>query len=119
VAELGYGGFLDPPLLRALFADYPEAVLVTADDNMPQNHPLIIDAVGATIATIEPWERRKRDPLVVPEGLSSDECWKREVIARWAHVMAVQELRSKRRYAKERHGEWKPRFRPRQRQLFK
>src|SRR4051812_15154548 len=71
--ELGWAKLKDPPLLREVFAAYPEAVLVTGDDNMPLNHPLVIKAVGATIATVEPWDRKSREPLVLPPGLSSDE----------------------------------------------
>jgi hypothetical protein len=93
-------------------------VLVTADDNMPENHPLVIQEVGATLATIEPWERRERPPLVLPEGLSADEAWKREVIQRWAHKMATQEPQSIRRYARQRHGLWTPRIRTKQAKLF-
>jgi hypothetical protein len=91
VAAPGYGGLKDPLLLRSLFADHPDCVLVTADYNMPLNHPLIVDEVGATIATVEPWERRKRIPLVLPEGISADEAWKREVVHRWAHSAATKE----------------------------
>lgn len=109
---------LDPLLLRAVFRDHPDAVLVTADDNMPLNHPLIIKEVGATIATIEPWERRQRPPLVLPPSLSADEAWKREVVQRWAHAMAIQEAGTIRRYARERSGVWKPRIKDPQRRLF-
>jgi hypothetical protein len=117
--ELGYGRLKDPALLRALFGDLPDAVLVTGDDNMPQNHPLVIKEVAATVATIEPWDRRDRPPLVLPPGLSSDEAWKREVVQRWAHVMAVQERQSIRRYSRDRNAIWKPRIRNPQRRLFR
>jgi hypothetical protein len=109
----------DPLLLRSLFRDHPECVLVTADDNMPLNHPLIIQEVGATIATIEPWERRKREPLVLPEFMSADEAWKREVVQRWAHSMAIQEAGTVRRYSRETNGKWKPRIRTRQQRFFR
>jgi hypothetical protein len=95
VAAPGYGGLKDPLLLRSLFADHPDCVLVTADYNMPLNHPLIVDEVGATIATVEPWERRKRIPLVLPEGISADEAWKREVVHRWAHSAGDQRGRNR------------------------
>jgi hypothetical protein len=117
-AELSYGGFKDPPLLRALFSEFPQAVLITADDNMPMNHPLVIREVAATIATIEPWERRHRPPLVLQPGWSSEEAWKREVVQRWAHAMAVQEAEAIRRYSRERSGTWTLRIKNPQRRLF-
>jgi hypothetical protein len=106
-------------MLQALFQDHPEAVLVTGDDNMPQNHPLVIKQVAATIATVEPWDRRERPPLVLPPGLSSDEAWKREVVQRWAHNMAVQASGSIRRYSRDRSVTWTPRIRQPQGRLFK
>jgi hypothetical protein len=118
--ELGWKDHEDPDLLRSVFGEYPEAVLVTADDNMPADHPLIIKEVGATIATIEPWDRRPRPPLVLHDGMTADEAWKREVVHRWAHSMATQALREVRRYARDVGGKrWTPRIRNPQGQLFK
>lgn len=118
-AELGWADLLDPDLLRAVFGEYPAAVLVTGDDNMPGDHPVVVVETEATIATVEPWDRRPRPPLVVPEGLSPDEVWKREVVQRWAHAMASQERRAVRRYSRERSGVWKRHVRPVQGRLFK
>lgn len=118
--ELGLKDHEDPDLLRALFAEHPEAVLVTSDDNMPADHPGVIKEVGATIATIEPWDRRVRDPLVLQDGMTADEAWKREVVQRWAHSMATQSRREVRRYARNVGGKvWTPRIRNPQGRLFK
>lgn len=118
--ELGVKDHEDPDLLRAVFAEHPEAVLVTADDNMPADHPDVIKEVGATIATIEPWERRPREPLILPENLTAEEAWKREVLQRWAHSMAVQDRRDVRRYTRNASGRtWTPWVKPAQGSLFK
>lgn len=118
-AELGLKDHKDPDLLRELFATLPECVLVAGDDDMPQAHPGVIEEVKATIATVEPWDRRPRPPLVLAGGLSPDEAWKREVVQRWAHAMALQEARSIRRYSRDRGPVWKPRIRNPQGRLFK
>lgn len=118
--ELGWKDYLDPDLLRAVFGRYPNAVLVTGDDKMPQEHPVVIAEVKATIATIEPWDRVARTPhRVTPDGLSDEEIWKREVVQRWAHKMATQDSESVRRYSRERGAPWTARVRSPQGRLFK
>lgn len=118
--ELGWKDHEDPDLLRTVFAEYPQAVLVTGDDNMPRDHPEVIRQAKATIATIEPWDRRPRQPLVLPDGLTSDEAWKREVVQRWAHSMATQASEEVRRYARDVGGKiWTPRIRNAQGLLFR
>lgn len=118
--ELGWKDHLDPDLLRAVFGRFPDAVLVTYDDKMPQEHPVVIAEVAATIATIEPWDRVPRQPhKVKPEGLSDEEVWKREIVQRWAHAMAAQPAGSIRRYSHARGVEWTPRVRNPQGRLFK
>jgi hypothetical protein len=116
--ELGFRDFEDPDLLREVFGRFPHAVLVTADDRMPEEHPGVIEDVQATIATIEPWDRRERPPLNLPSGLSADEAWKREVVQRWAHAMANQGGGSIQRYSREKRGAWTPRVRNPQGRLF-
>jgi hypothetical protein len=118
-SEKGWKDLLDPDLLEAVFSTYPEGVLVTGDDKMPQEHPVVIERVQATIATIEPWDRRERPPhAVVPPGFTNEEVWKREVVQRHAHAMALQEFRSIRRYSRDRGAVWTPRIRSPQGRLF-
>lgn len=91
----------DPPLLELLrshFADQDrEWVMVTADDKMPEEHGA--DVRGLTIATIDPrWEGR----------WPTQEGWKRETVARWAHRMAVQNPGTVRRYSPFANRSWSP-----------
>lgn len=118
-AELGWKDHLDPDLLRAVFGAFPEAVLVTGDDRMPLEHPVVIEAVGATIATVEPYDRIPRQPFPVPDGHTAPEVWKRDVVQRWAHAMAAQESQSIRRYSRVNAAAWTPRIRNPQGRLFK
>src|SRR6266536_1711934 len=39
IASMGLKGLEDPDLVRAIIEEYPKAVLVTADDHMPEHHP--------------------------------------------------------------------------------
>lgn len=120
VKQRGWKDLLDPDLLRNVFGEFPDAVLVTYDDRMPHEHPVVIAEVGATIATVEAWDRRPRSPHVIkPDDLSNEEVWKREVVQRWAHSMALQESGSIRRYSRHRPTAWAPRIRNPQGRLFK
>lgn len=116
--QLGLREALDPEVLEAVFGSHPEAVLVTGDDRMPEEHPVVIANLKATIATIEPWERRPRAPLAEHPELAVEEIWKREVVQRWAHVMATQDRGTIRRYARDRHAMWSPNIRNPQGRLF-
>jgi hypothetical protein len=101
-SELQFYGMKDEPLLRALVGRFDESspwVLVSGDDAMPDDHGEVLAALQVTLATIDP--RR-------PEGTKEAE-WRRDVIHRWAHAMAVQETGSIRRYSPSRHGLWRPR----------
>ena len=109
---------LDPVVLETVFTRYPEATLLTADDRMPEAHPVIIERLRATIATIEPWDRRPREALAVHETLAEEELWKREVAQRWVHEMAQQDRGSLWRYAEKRR-KWTPNIRNPQGRLFK
>ena len=115
---MGLREMLDPDVLETVFRKFPQAVLVTGDDRMPEAHPSVIAELEATIATIEPWERRSRPPLAEHDVFAPDELWKREVVQRWAHVMAGQERGSIRRYS-HRQAVWTPNIRNPQGKLFK
>jgi hypothetical protein len=91
----------DPALLQLLrdrFAALDQAwVMVTADDRMPDEHP--DDIRTLTVATIDPrWEGR----------WPTQEGWKRETVARWAHRMAVQNQGAVRRYSPFSNRLWSP-----------
>jgi predicted nuclease of predicted toxin-antitoxin system len=103
-AELGYKGLKDPELLVKIARDYPgsDAVLVTADDNMPAEHAEILRETRVTLATIDPAR-----PVDLPQ-----EQWEWEVVQRWAHRMAEQESGGWRRYGRSAR-EWTPPKRPR------
>ncbi len=109
-AELGWKDHLDPD---------PECVLVTGDDRMPLEHAAVIEEVGGTIATVEPYDRVVRAPFYVPDGHAVPEVWKRDVVQRWAHAMARQDRLSIRRYSRTHAGPWTPRIRNPQGRLFK
>lgn len=117
--QLGLREALDPEVLEAVFGEHPEAILVTGDDRMPGEHPVVIANLRATLATVEPWERRPRAPLLEHPELAVEEVWKREVVQRWAHMMAAQDRGSIRRYARDRHVVWVPNIRNPQGKLFK
>lgn len=100
----------DEPLLRALYKDRDDIVFVTADDGLPFEHPGVLREVGATVATIAPFERGKWNPH--PQGgLSDEETWKREIVSRWAHSMQEQEPRTYKRYFLNGGRRWAPRKR--------
>jgi hypothetical protein len=88
VASLGYRGHEDPTLIRKIIKDHPEAVLITADDKMPADHPEALMETGIPVATIDP-DR--------PDGLTEEE-WRWETIHRWAHRIAIQPRGTWRRY---------------------
>jgi hypothetical protein len=87
--------------LPELFVRIPDRswILVTADDDMPEEWGDVISWLKPTIATIDP--RRKT--------AHSDDELGRDVVHRWAHVMQTQRARSIRRYRINSHGIWKPR----------
>lgn len=116
LAQLGLRTARDPDVIDGVFSKYPEAVLLTGDDRMPEEHAVVIAQARATIATIEPWDRR---PRALRRGqLSQEEMWKREVSQRWAHEVASQDRGSVWRYA-ERRRKWTPSIRNPQGKLFK
>ncbi len=103
VPELGYRGLTDPELLHEIAKDHPGAVLVTSDDHMPDEHGEILLEIGITLATID-----GRRPA---EYEHHQEKWEWEIVQRWAHKMAEQELGTWRRYG-SRVTQWKARKRP-------
>lgn len=105
LAQMGLKKLLDPDLIPRLadrLADV-EWLLLTGDDRMPLEHGEIIEACGATVATVHPWaDYRGR-------GFPSQEAYKHEVVHRWAHKLVEQKPRTVRRYTPFRHGVWTPR----------
>lgn len=101
VADLASQDMLDPPLLRRLTEVLAgeDWTLVTADDAMPAEHADEIAELGLTIATVRTqWQ---------PSGIDQENA-KREVVHRWAHVMAKQPAGSIRRYSATRWSVWRP-----------
>jgi hypothetical protein len=99
LSELGLHRSLDDSLLPSLVRLRPSAsdfVLVTSDDNMPVDHGLLIAELGITVATIDP---------AYASGYTEDS-WGRDTVHRWAHVMAVQQPASVRRYTIGGHRAW-------------
>ena len=74
-------GVKDPEWLERLSKEPDPCVLVTYDNKMPVVHRAVILKLNSTLAVID--SRADR------EGLTMEE-YKREVIHRWAHRMAMQ-----------------------------
>src|SRR6266536_2241852 len=98
IASMGLKGLEDPDLVRAIIEEYPKAVLVTADDHMPEHHPADLTGTGITVATIDPQR---------PAHLAEKQ-WHWETVHRWAHRMAEQPRGTWYRYG-ELIGPWRPR----------
>jgi hypothetical protein len=97
IYELQLKGTLDPDLLPRLHALYDNFVLVTGDDNMPDEHAEAIAAhPGTTIATVRPGN--PHDPR--------QDAYEREIVHRWAHVIHEQEAGTIRRYSLRTHALW-------------
>ena len=102
VASLGYKLMKDPPLLRFLAENYPDAVLVTSDDHMPATHADVLAETRNTLAII-----------VLPPGSALvQEQWSHELVHFWAPKMQQQPLGSVKRYKIDSIRDWKPRRRP-------
>lgn len=88
---------LDPVVLRRLSERLTLPwVLVTGDDHMPSDHGDDIEKLAATIATVD----RRR-----PEDWDLDP-YRREVVHRWAHLIAEQPAGSVHRYSLSAHRKW-------------
>lgn len=110
VSEAGLLTMKDEPLLREIYRNRDDIVFVTADDSLPAEHPGILREVGATIATIAPFEIGKWTGH--PGNLADEEAWKREIVSKWAHTMQEQERRTFRRYFLNGGRKWVPRKKP-------
>lgn len=100
----------DEPLLREVYKDGDDVVFVTADDSLPAEHAGVLREVGATVATIAPFERGKWP--IERCALADEETWKREIVSRWAHAMQEQPRRTHKRYFLNGGRRWRPRRRP-------
>jgi hypothetical protein len=102
VSSLKLRHLVDPELLAVLAERYRDQrwVLVTGDDLMPGEHHQHIEAWSITVATVDGRWRG--------QGLSQEE-WKREVVHRWAHVMAAQRPGTVQRYSLRSHRAWRRR----------
>ena len=94
--------------LSAVFRAYTDAVLVTGDDSLPQDHADKVREVGATLATIEPHDLHA-GAIVPQDGETSEEAYEREIVHRWVQVMQDQPRRSTRRYFLTGGRQWRPR----------
>jgi hypothetical protein len=109
-SELGFHGLLDAPLLRKVYEGGEDIVFVTADDSLPAEHAEVLGEVGATVATVAPFEKGKWP--VGPCSLADEEAWKREIVSRWAHAMQEQPRRTHKRYFLNGGRKWRPRRKP-------
>lgn len=106
--DLSWKNLEDPEMLEEVFHTYPDAVLVTGDDSLPQDHADKVRDVGATLATIEPHDFHIGAVHSVDET-SEEEAYEREIIHRWVQVMQDQPRRSIRRYFLTGGRQWRPR----------
>lgn len=100
VSQLSLHRVTDDVLLDSLATEYhqDEFVLVTADDAMPLAWEARLLEYKFAVATV--------DPRVVPPWTISDDCWSRDAVHRWAHLMATQEPGTWRRYSPFRSRTW-------------
>ncbi len=109
LAELGFRGLQDVPLLQQLAWLQYQWLLVTADDAMPSDHRDTVARLGSTIATVD--GRWKKNAETVGYLGMTQEQFKWETVQRWAHVMAHQPDGTIRRYSLTAHGNWTQRRR--------
>jgi hypothetical protein len=109
-SELKLLELADEPLLREVYKDRADIVFVTADDSLPAEHHGVLREVGATVATIAPFEKGKWP--IEPCTLADEEVWKREIVSRWAHAMQEQPRRTHKRYFLNGGRQWRPRRKP-------
>lgn len=101
LAEVGDKHAEDPDLLKFLGDQFPEAVLVTADDHMPSDHAEAVADYSSTLAIVDPLIKPPYDPDQDVEE------WRREIVHRWAHRMETLESGQVRRYSLNRSDPWK------------
>lgn len=102
-------GLKDPDLLNRIAKECPDAVLVTTDDHLPDEHAELVAKLRVTLAIVD---------AVAASGYSEEE-WKHEVVHRWAHRMVDQPSGTIRRYGLRGSTPWRPRRRPRLRRLVR
>lgn len=97
-SELQVADLLDPDLLRHLATVYEPAqfVFVSGDDALPFEHAAIVAELGLTVAIVN---------QSIPDDIEED-AYERDVVHRWAHVMAHQSEGSIRRYFPDSHRLW-------------
>lgn len=101
LAEVGDKHAEDPELLEFLHDQFPQAVLVTADDHMPSDHANAVAEYSSTLAIVDPLIKPPYDPFQEVEE------WRREIVHRWAHRMETLESGQVRRYSLNRSDPWK------------
>ena len=69
-------------MLRNVCRAYPEAVLITGDDHLPEDHADVVTEVRATIATLEPWELHKDVVVPADTETSATEAYRVDTIGR-------------------------------------
>jgi hypothetical protein len=99
----------DPAMLRAVYAQYEDPVVVTSDDDMPLLHAAEVAELDATLAVIEPWERHPESVIARDDTTSMEETYEREIIHRWCQTMQGQARGSVRRYFLSGGYVWTPR----------
>ena len=107
--HLGWKTELDPDMLRLVYGELDDPVIVTSDDDMPNDHGDVIAEVNATVAVIEPWELHHGSVTVCDDTTSEEETYEREVIHRWAPSMQDQERGTVKRYFLKSTRLWKAR----------
>ena len=85
-------------MLAQLFADHPNAVLVTGDDSLPQAHREKVEEARATVATLDPYELHVGAVEPADDETSEHEAYEREIVHRWVQLMQDQPPGSVRRY---------------------
>lgn len=93
VYELGLAGATDAELLAGLAERGEALVLVTADDQLPLR-PAVLGPPRPAMAVLDP----------PGAGAATLEAWRRETVARWAHVMQRQRPGTLRRYGPAGYG---------------
>jgi hypothetical protein len=102
-SELSAHRLEDPELLDWLAERFAGLswVLVTGDDAMPAEHGEQLERLRFTVATVDGrWEPLVRD------GISTQDHWNHEVVHRWAHVMALQQPETIKRYSRDTYRRW-------------
>ena len=84
----------DPDVLKLIHREYPNCVLVTTDDHLPEDHADLVARYKPTVAIIDPnvGSEFEQDPE------QRGDQWEWDMCMRWAHRMQEQESRSIRRY---------------------